>query len=41
MPQALNGRSEEAFLDAYLNGMVERLKRDHQLYHPYGPVACA
>ncbi|EPY0950598.1 olxA, partial [Escherichia coli] len=37
LPQALNGRSEEAFLDAYLNGMVERLKRDPQLYHLYGP----
>lgn len=29
LPQALNGRSEEAFLDAYLDGMAERLKEIH------------
>ncbi|GDT61989.1 olxA [Escherichia coli] len=35
--QALNGRSEEEYLTVYLDGMVERLKKNPQLYHLYGP----
>lgn len=37
LPQALNGRSEEEYLTVYLDGMVERLKKNPQLYHLYGP----
>ncbi|EKO4435204.1 olxA, partial [Escherichia coli] len=33
LPQALNGRSEEEYLTVYLDGMVERLKKNPQLYH--------
>lgn len=37
LPQALIGRGEGEYLDAYLGVMVERLKKEPLLYRLYGP----
>lgn len=37
LDEALNGRTEEGFVNYYLQGVIERVKREPRVYRSFGP----